>query len=392
MALQFRRGSDAERQSVTFQAGEPVFVLDTKKLYVGDGSTVGGISVVTDISDDTSPSLGGNLNLNGNDIVGTGNINIDGTITATGNINLGDGAEDNVIVGGQIGSNLIPKTNAAYDLGAASTYWKDIYATGGIIQNQLTVGSILTDGDIAKSDSTIIYNGTTGALTVASVSATSITAGSVTSDLIGSVFADDSSILVDSVNNLLVGDIDNTNTTTNNLVSAVVTIEGTRDIDSLKAGLIMLTDGNVDDPYDLFTIKGAKDDATGPGIIFTRGRGTDPAAPTASTTGDEIMGIYYVGYDSSDVPAVCSQVVVTATGTIGSGIVPGKYDIKTANATGALVSGLTIDHEQVIEVADNTIGIDSGSGTAAIAAGPTEALKIIVDGTEYALPLYGLVP
>lgn len=41
----FRRGSDADRQSVTLAAGEPGFTTDTKELYVGDGTTAGGIKV-----------------------------------------------------------------------------------------------------------------------------------------------------------------------------------------------------------------------------------------------------------------------------------------------------------------------------------------------------------
>jgi hypothetical protein len=45
-------------------------------------------SVVTgfDIVTDTTPQLGGNLDLNSNNITGTGNINITGTLTATGNL------------------------------------------------------------------------------------------------------------------------------------------------------------------------------------------------------------------------------------------------------------------------------------------------------------------
>ena len=35
------------------------------------------------VVDDTSPQLGGDLDLNGNDITGTGNINITGSLTAT---------------------------------------------------------------------------------------------------------------------------------------------------------------------------------------------------------------------------------------------------------------------------------------------------------------------
>jgi len=47
---------------------------------LGDGSDLTGVS--SDVVDDTSPQLGGNLDLNSNDITGTGNIDITGNITA----------------------------------------------------------------------------------------------------------------------------------------------------------------------------------------------------------------------------------------------------------------------------------------------------------------------
>lgn len=45
MPLQFRRGTDAQRTAVTPAAGEPIWVTDTQALYVGDGSTAGGIAI-----------------------------------------------------------------------------------------------------------------------------------------------------------------------------------------------------------------------------------------------------------------------------------------------------------------------------------------------------------
>jgi hypothetical protein len=43
--LQFKRGLDSVRLQATFAAGEPIFTTDTKKLYIGDGTTVGGVEV-----------------------------------------------------------------------------------------------------------------------------------------------------------------------------------------------------------------------------------------------------------------------------------------------------------------------------------------------------------
>ena len=170
MALQIRRGTDAERTAgggVVFANGELVYVTDTDKLYIGDGATAGGMplagSAIASIGEyivaDTINStldLQQNLDLNGKDIIGTGNINIAGTITATGNINLGDDAgADTVNLAAQITSSLTPNTDATYDLGSSTLKWNNIHA-------------VRLDGDVE-----------------------------------GSVFGDDSTLLVDAVNNIV---------------------------------------------------------------------------------------------------------------------------------------------------------------------------------------------
>ena len=98
MTLRLRRGTDLERQSITFQEGELVYITDTKDLYAGDGTTVGGIKV-SNIG--TPSSLTQNLNLNGYNIQGTGTIsatsfvgdgsnlvNVPGTIVTNGNYTI----------------------------------------------------------------------------------------------------------------------------------------------------------------------------------------------------------------------------------------------------------------------------------------------------------------
>ena len=58
----------------------------TATSFSGDGSglsnvpSTGGMS---DLTDDTTPQLGGSLDINGNNITGTGNINVSGIVTAT---------------------------------------------------------------------------------------------------------------------------------------------------------------------------------------------------------------------------------------------------------------------------------------------------------------------
>ena len=51
----------------------------------GDGSGLSNVpgSAFSNLSEDTSPELGGDLDVNGNDITGTGNVNITGIVTTT---------------------------------------------------------------------------------------------------------------------------------------------------------------------------------------------------------------------------------------------------------------------------------------------------------------------
>lgn len=45
MKIQFKRGLAANRTTITPAAGEMIYTTDTKKLYIGDGTTVGGIDI-----------------------------------------------------------------------------------------------------------------------------------------------------------------------------------------------------------------------------------------------------------------------------------------------------------------------------------------------------------
>lgn len=71
MPLQFRRGDDADRTSITPLSGEPLWIEDTQELYIGDGSTAGGVLITGgggggDVATDTIWNAKGDL------AVGTG--------------------------------------------------------------------------------------------------------------------------------------------------------------------------------------------------------------------------------------------------------------------------------------------------------------------------------
>lgn len=180
MSLRIRRGVEADRQTKTFDLAEPVYITDTKEFYIGDGETPGGKRIVSSLSAESDPRLGADLDLNGNNIVGTGNINIDGTITATGNINLGDGAEDNIIVGGQISSSLVPDADSAYNLGDNSRYWQTGYFEGLVVDGAITSQSVSTSA-IYASDSSLLWDGDTDTLNVSNLQISSLITSNISS-------------------------------------------------------------------------------------------------------------------------------------------------------------------------------------------------------------------
>jgi len=114
--------SDREGKQVSIGIGTTASInttgIITATEFHGDGSNVTGISTlnitnygvglggggggISSVADDTSPQLGGNLDLNSNDITGTGNLDITGIVTATsfvkssnsGGFLKADGTED----------------------------------------------------------------------------------------------------------------------------------------------------------------------------------------------------------------------------------------------------------------------------------------------------------
>jgi Major tropism determinant N-terminal domain len=98
MPFQLRRGTDSQRLTITPAQGELIFTTDTKEIYVGDGTTLGGNAI-------TGTFAGGNLTsdlqISSYSVTNNSNLTISGstgTITAvsftgainpTNNINLG---------------------------------------------------------------------------------------------------------------------------------------------------------------------------------------------------------------------------------------------------------------------------------------------------------------
>jgi len=69
MAIQVRRGIEADRTTITPASGEPIWVTDSKRLLIGDGSTAGAIAVSTNLF--TASGVPSTLYLNGDYYINT---------------------------------------------------------------------------------------------------------------------------------------------------------------------------------------------------------------------------------------------------------------------------------------------------------------------------------
>jgi hypothetical protein len=394
MPLQVRRGTNAERLtlSVPLAQGEPLWVTDDQKLYIGDGTTLAASlnpatgfnaedaadaaaaaltnGIHTNISffyDDVNNRINAtanianllqNLNLNNFDIVGTGDINISGNIDVSGSITgdfkgsifadnsvlLVDALDGKINLDGTVKGDIIPNVNEAYDIGSASFRFKDLYlsgtslylgsaqltATGSAIN--LPVGSTV-DGlpisaiipgsnyniNIVGDDSTVLVN-----------TATNTIQGTFDGDITGSVFALDSSLMVDAIDRIFYGTIDTGESifATNSITSTSVNQfqMGTEAV-PMELNLNLVDNLRIKQTVGAFTN----------GITMQKGRGT-LLSPAAIQPDDVVGGLLCLAYTDGSTLAEAGtiSVVIDSTAVIAGGnFVKSKLVLAVASDTSA---------------------------------------------------------
>lgn len=79
-------GDHSTQGYLTSETDSQTLTFSNPNLSISNGNSVDLSALdtgITDVVEDTTPQLGGNLDLNSNNITGTGNVNITGTVTAT---------------------------------------------------------------------------------------------------------------------------------------------------------------------------------------------------------------------------------------------------------------------------------------------------------------------
>ena len=184
MPLQLRRGTTAERLSIVPLPGEPIYDTDLDTIFIGNGITAGGISAITGITSEDAQDIVGQMFVNGQH---------DGLIFTYGPT--------------QDAANRI---DVRLDLSnydgefVASAFRGSLYANDSTLLVDAVTGTIpyavLSGAPTAVSD----FANDLGFISVADISDGTVTIDvNNTGDLQGSVFADNSTILVDATNSAI---------------------------------------------------------------------------------------------------------------------------------------------------------------------------------------------
>ena len=129
----------------------------TATKFVGDGSlltNLAGVSALSDVADDVTPQLGGNLDINGKIVNGSGSIVITGGIQATSFTGS---------VVGDVTGNVSGSAGSASGLtGNPAIQVASVVATGHIQADTVSVASTLTYEDVTNIDSVGVVTARTG--------------------------------------------------------------------------------------------------------------------------------------------------------------------------------------------------------------------------------------
>jgi len=348
MAFKIRRGTNAQRLLITPAEGELIYTTDTKKLFTGDGTTLGGVAVDT------------------------------GTVAFSG-----------------IASDVTPDVDSTRDIGATGNRWAE-----GWFDNVYGAFTGALTGNVTGNLSGNVTGNVTGNL-IGNVS------GDVTGDLNGSVFADDSTAMLDAIQKRIKADVYSTagtlllstNPATNvvsngdvvitdnvvTLLNGLDNIQLGTNTSALGVGLRIkspvltnksieinsLTNGIVGDSFEIQVSRGSL------------------SIPTSVQQGDPLFTIVANGYDGTDYrfsSAISFDIDPDTSNPVGPNAVPGKISFGTSADGGATLRGLVFD-------ADGQLGVNMTSPTATLdvngAAKFAGPVRLAVAANDTARTAYG---
>ena len=411
MPLQIRRGTEAERQALasTPQVGELIFITDTKQLYVGDGTNLlrdispitgytdenavdavgailsgsshSGITFSYNASDDAAdrivatvsqPSLLQNLNLNNFEITGTGNINIVGNLTVDGLLTadykgsiyaddstlLVNAVDGKIELDGTVKGNIIPDITEAYDIGSSSLKFKDLYLSGSSLN--LGAAQVTATGSAINLPAGSTVGGNLIQDTVSEDVA-------FIRDIQGSVFADDSTQIVNAIDGTVKLDNGVINIDGNILKSNQSGIQ-IGDFNETFQTVFEIVNKNSTRAIRLITVGGASP-ATPSGMALRASFGDyiGSGSEVQGSAGDYIGNLQAQAWDpvfggGTNVPSSAINFRIDPNAaTVGNDQFPGSIEFVTNKGTGS-----SLDLKYMVLDSEGQVGINQQTPTATL--------------------------
>ena len=392
MPLQIRRGTDAERLAMIqpLAAGELVYVTDSQRLYIGNGSTMGGVAITGYTDEDARDAVGialetgnaidtgivftkddvgnrisaqltklsTNVNLNSHNITGTGNITISGSVRAElyGSVHADDStqlvnAQDGTIVlDNTIGGHAIPRTSIVYDLGSTSKRFRQLYlSNNGINIDGYTISSTGAHLDLPAGT-------TLGGIDISTV-------GELKKfDLEGSVLGIDSSVIVDAVA-LTVSAPTVTGGQIRITSNSIKATGALNQINFPNTAVNVLSE--LTDTAQGLSAYGVTNGAVSSSLVVLHSSRGSTVSPTILQNGDNFGGIVLSAHNGSDfVTSGLISMAVDGTVTPGASSLPTKFIIATANGTDGIFTTnkqMTFDSKGLLTVGAISVGDGSTS-------------------------------
>jgi hypothetical protein len=439
MPLQLRRGTTSQRLSITPLVSELVYDTTTKLVYVGDGVTAGGIAIDQDSSPDFPLGDLSDINLgelSEGDILrydGENWVNSELSLNSLDAVTITTPANNDIIkfngttwVNSGLSFSTLPGINLNSPevnqvLKFNGTSWSNENEDSSLVVSALDDLSNV-EITVPVVDQILQYDG---------VKWFNTSIDNLTSDVKGSVFADDSSILVDAVSGTLVGplatsglaadlnlngfnifsnldsDISiNTQGAGNVILQGSLSITSTGNLNKTGAlnisasGLTSLGSNATSTDADIYMTRNSYSSSFTSGFTFaqhhntadsvnftfyrTRGTGLSPAGVQ---DGDELGEIAFLGTGTSGNIVPGASVTVFTDGSPSINNIPTRFAIATSNGVD-IAYGAELSSDRTWKI-DRLGALNGGVITASsVIAGDIQGSvfaddsTIIIDGTE----------
>lgn len=400
----------SEQLAIAAQEGDLIYNTTTSRLQMYQGSTWkdvnGNVEATAGTSNFNNVTIAGNLTVTGTTTnVETTNTNITDNIITLNKGELGPGVT-NTTAGIEIDRGSLDNRSLVWteNFGGKWLVTDDATLLANRLEANYLVGSLsVSTDDLIMTDGNVTATGTltmggNGLVQVVSVTTdiellpvgkvkvdgnlevtSLITASSITSDLTGSVFADNSTVMVDSVNGKVVGDVDNievVTTTVQGRDSANLNIyrgtSGTVSLGDASSGDVTVSDSGINITSTAgVDINGAATGTVEIGTGATTGNVTIGKAGNTTTidgTFNATLTGNVIGDVTGDVTGNIDNTTLTIGATDASSIAIGNSGSTTSIAGNfALTNALVVNNI----TADDSISITTATGDGnAISIGP----------------------